>query len=77
LSTPVFTGIQLGGQQVNLGFEGIPLGSYRVQWTSNLPAGTWNTLFITNSPASGGVLPVTDQITSNETQRFYRIQTPP
>jgi chitinase len=73
LSTPVLTGIQLGGQQVNLGFEGLPLGSYRVQWTSNLLAGAWNTLVVTNTPATGNVLQITDPVTPDEQQRFYRV----
>jgi len=77
LSTPAFTGIQLGGQQVTLGFEGLPLGSYRVQWTSNLPAGTWNTLAVTNTPATGSALQVMDPVAPGEPQRFYRVETPP
>ncbi|HLX95934.1 MAG TPA: glycoside hydrolase family 18 protein [Verrucomicrobiae bacterium] len=77
LATPAFTDIQLGSQQVTLGFAGLPLGAYRVQWTSNLPADNWNTLVVTNTPATGSALLVTDPVTRDEPQRFYRVETPP
>jgi chitinase len=77
LSTPAFTGIQFGGQQVTLDFVGLPLGSYCVQWTSNLPAGSWNTLVVTSTPATGSVLQISDPVASGERQRFYRVETPP
>jgi chitinase len=78
LATPGLTGIQNSNSDVNLFFNAIALGSYRVQWMSNLTAGGWNTLLITNVSNAGGVLQVTDTgVIANQPQRFYRIQTPP
>jgi chitinase len=78
LATPGLTGIQNSNNDVNLIFNAIPLGSYRIQWTSNLTAGVWNTLLITNVPDAGGVLQVIDTgAMTSQLQRFYRIQTPP
>ena len=78
LATPGLTTIQNSNSDVKLVFNAIPLGSYRVQWTSNLTAGVWNTLLITNVSNGGGVLEVTDPgVMANQFQRFYRIQTPP
>jgi chitinase len=78
LATPGLTSIQNSNNDINLLFNAIALGSYRVQWMSNLTAGVWNTLLITNVPNAGGVLQVTDTgVLPNQLQRFYRIQTPP
>jgi chitinase len=78
LATPGLTGIQNSNNDINLWFNAIALGSYRVQWMSNLTAGVWNTLLITNVSNAGGVLQVTDTgVIANQIQRFYRIQTPP
>ena len=77
LSTPSFTGIQLGGQQITLDFKVFPLGYYRVQWTSNLSSGPWNTLVVTNTSNTAGVLQVADTAAPTQRQRFYRVQTPP
>jgi chitinase len=77
LATPGLTAIQLSNQQVNLSFTSLPLGSYRVEWTSNLTAGVWNTLAVTNVSGSGGLLQVTDPDPATQPQRFYRVQTPP
>jgi hypothetical protein len=61
-----------------LAFDGIALGSYRVEWASNLSGGLWNTLLITNVPAAGGLLQVTDHgAFTNQPLRFYCVQTPP
>jgi chitinase len=76
LATPGSTVIQLNGQNVYLGFASIPLGSYRVQWTSNVSGAPWNTLAVTNVSGTGGVLHVSDPSVSWG-QRFYRVQTPP
>jgi hypothetical protein len=76
LATPGSTAIQLNGQTVDLGFASMPLGSYRVQWSSNVSSGPWNTLAVTNVPGTGGVLHVLDPLL-RPGQRFYRIQTPP
>ena len=78
LATPGLTTLQTSNNDVKLAFNAIPLGSYHVQWTSNLTAGVWNTLLITNVSNGGGVLEVTDPgVMANQFQRFYRIQTPP
>jgi chitinase len=78
LATPGLTGIQSSNQSVTLTFNAIALGSYRVEWTSNLTAGVWNTLVLTNTPAAAAVLQVTDPgAMVNPQPRFYRIQTPP
>jgi chitinase len=78
LATPGLTNLQNSNNNVNLIFNGIALGSYRVEWISNLMFGVWNTLLITNVPDAGGVLQVTDTgVMTNQLQRFYRIQTPP
>jgi hypothetical protein len=76
LATPGSTAIHLNAQSVELGFASIPLGSYRVQWTSNASGAPWNTLAVTNISGTGGVLHVSDP-SVNQGQRFYRIQTPP
>lgn len=78
LATPGLTGIQNSNNDVNLFFNAIALGSYRVQWMSNLTAGVWNTLLITNVSNAGGILQVIDSgVIASQLQRFYRIQTPP
>jgi chitinase len=76
LATPGSTAIQMNGQTVDLGFASIPLGSYRVQWSSNTIGGTWNTLAVTNNSSTGGVLHISDSVVKPG-QRYYRIQTPP
>ena len=76
LATPGTTAIQLKGQSIDLGFTSMPLGLYRVQWSSNVSGGPWNTLALTNNSSTGGVLHIADPF-ANQAQRFYRIQTPP
>ena len=76
LATPGKLSLQRTSNQVNLAFSSIALGSYRIEWFSNLSSGTWNTLSITNVPGAGGVLQTTDPGAMTN-QRFYRIQTPP
>jgi len=65
------------GQEAELNFSGLPLGSYGVEWNSNLTSNVWNTLIITNVSGTGGVLQVFDPNVANQTRRFYRVQTPP
>jgi chitinase len=77
LATPGMASIQRNGSNLNLSFNSIPLGSYRVQWTSNLTAGVWNTLFTTNITGTGGVMQITDPGAVSDARRFYRIKTPP
>ena len=78
LATPGWTNLQKSGSNINLTFSSIALGSYRVQYKSNLTAGAWNTLLVTNVAGSGGPLQINDAgTTTNQPARFYRIQTPP
>ncbi len=78
LATPGQTALQTSGNVVSLTFASIALGSYRIQWSSNLMAGVWNTLLITNISGPGGPLQITDSdAVTNQLERFYRIQTPP
>jgi hypothetical protein len=64
-------------QAVNVGFASLPLGAYRVQWVSNLTDGSWNTLIVTNVSGPGGWLQIPDPNTAAQSQKFYRVQTPP
>jgi chitinase len=77
LAAPGATSIQLLNQGIDLSFTSLPLGSYRIQWTSNLSFNAWNTLTITNVSGSGGFLQITDPDPSNQPQRFYRVKSPP
>jgi chitinase len=76
LATPGLASLQAGGSNVDLGFTSAPLGSYSIQWTSNL-ANPWNTLVITNESGSGGVFHVRDPGSLTDPSRFYRVKTPP
>jgi len=78
LATPGWTNLQKSDSDINLTFSSIALGSYRVQYNSNLRAGSWNTLLITNVTGSGGALEINDAgAATNQPGRYYRIQTPP
>src|SRR5208282_4164911 len=78
LATPGVVTLQPSNDDVVLSFNGIALGSYSVQWISNCTAVAWNTLLVTNIANTGGVLQVTDSgAIFNQSQRFYRIKTPP
>ncbi len=78
LATPGPTTIQLNGSNVVLTFTGLPLGSYRVQWTTNLASPGWNTLLVTNMLGVGGPVNVSDsEALVRSASTFYRIQTPP
>ena len=77
LTTPGPMTILNSGSQVELNFLSIPMGSYSVEWESNLAGGIWNTLTITNVSGTGGVLQVFDSRPPSAAQRFYRVQTPP
>lgn len=63
------------GHSVDLSFTNMPLGSYRVLWTSNIAAPQWSTLLTTNSPGAEGILHVSAPVVPNA--RFYRVQSPP
>ncbi len=77
LATPGLISIQNIGQNMELSFAGLPLGSYRVEWSSDLTSGVWNTLVVTNVSGPGGFIQVVDPTASSQSQRFYRVQTPP
>lgn len=78
VATPGLSNLQSSGFDMDLTFNSIALGSYRVQWCSDLTFGVWNTLLVTNVPGSGGPLQITDSgVATNQPARFYRIQTPP
>jgi chitinase len=75
LATPGMIALQGAGQTVSPNFTSAPLGSYRVQWSSNLT--TWNSLMVTNVSLTwtGGVIQATDSL-SGQGHRFYRVKTP-
>jgi chitinase len=76
LATPGQVNLQISGNDINLAFTGIALGSYRVQWSSDLMI--WNTLLTTNISGLGGLVQITDAgAATDQAARFYRIQTPP
>jgi chitinase len=76
LATPGQINLQFSGNDVSLVFTGIALGSYRVQWSSDLMV--WNTLLTTTISGLGGPVQITDfGAATNQVNRFYRIQTPP
>jgi chitinase len=78
LSTPGLISLQKSNNDMDLTFDAIALGSYRVQWTSNMFGGPWNTLLITNFPGPGIPLQIKDTgAATNQPWRFYRVQTPP
>jgi hypothetical protein len=78
LATPGPTNLQTAGDDISLTFTTTALGSYRVQWSSNLMSGFWNTLLTTNISGSGGSLQIKDSgAVTNQAVRFYRVQTPP
>jgi chitinase len=77
LVTPGATAIRRSGPDIQLDFTSAPLALYRILWTSNLTLSAWNTLS-NNVSGSGGMLQITDPgATTNQLQRFYRVQTPP
>ena len=76
LATPGTITAQQSGQNLNLSFTSAPLGSYRVQWKSNLTDAVWNTLVVTNMTNTGGVIQVTDPEVLGQARRFYRVRTP-
>jgi chitinase len=77
LATPGLISIQSTGPDIELNFASIPLGSYCVEWNSNLAGNVWNTLAVTNVSGTGGILQIFDPDTASANQRFYRVQTPP
>jgi hypothetical protein len=76
LATPAISNVQLSGGALSFSFSTLPLGLYSIEWTSNLNAPTW-TVLSNNVAGTGTNLVVTVPATATQTERFYRIQTPP
>ena len=76
LATPQLTGIARTNQNIQLSFSSVPLGLYRVQWTTNLGSTNWNTL-TNNVAATNTAVQIVDTNVVSQPRRFYRIQTPP
>jgi chitinase len=77
MATPRFSSVQRSNNDVVLSFTSAWLASYRLLCTSNLNAGAWNTL-TTNLNGNGAILQFTDVgALTNQSHRFYRLQTPP
>jgi chitinase len=77
LATPGLITVTNMGQNIGLNFTSLPLGSYRVEWSGNLTSNVWNTLVVTNVSGLGGILQIVDTNAASQSQRFYRVQTPP
>jgi GH18 family chitinase len=75
LATPQITSAQVSDGILTFSFTSLPLASYRISWTGNLATGSWNTL-TNNLAGTGGTLQITDT-NATQTERFYRVQTPP
>lgn len=75
LATPAISGVQLNDGAVSFNFSTLPLGLYSIQWSSNLASPTWNIL--TNNVAGTGTNVLVTDPAATQTERFYRIQTPP
>jgi chitinase len=75
VATPQITSAQLSNGTVAFSFTSLPLAYYRILWSSNVASDSWNTL-TTNLTGTGGLLNVTDSNIS-QSERFYRVQTPP
>jgi chitinase len=77
LAPPRLTAIQRTNEDIVLSCTSLPLALYRVQWRSDLASGAWLTL-TNNLPGTGGILEVADPgAATNQSPRFYRVQTPP
>ncbi|HVU07202.1 MAG TPA: glycoside hydrolase family 18 protein [Verrucomicrobiae bacterium] len=77
-TTPRFSGIAINTNDVTLNFSSLPLALYRISWTSDVASGVWNTLTNNVVGNTNPVLTITDSgILTNQTERFYRVQTPP
>jgi chitinase len=77
LATPQFTSVQRTNNDVVLSFTTAWLAAYRLVSTTNLTNGAWNTL-ATNLSGNSLTQQVTDpDALTNQSPRFYRLQTPP
>jgi chitinase len=78
MATPGPVDFARNGNDMDLQFSGIALGQYSVRWTDNLNSPIWNVLLNTNVPGAAKSILVTDTgAVTNQTVRFYRVQTPP
>ncbi len=77
MATPGKTAVSRSGTNIQISFASAPLGLYRVLWSSNAVAPVWNTL-TNNVPGTNGPMQVTDPgAVGSQSQRFYKVQTPP
>jgi len=76
LLTPGRSSLKLSNSNVSLSFQSLPLAEYRVQWTSNVAAGIWNTL-TSNLIGTGQAVQVNDTNVLSQPARYYRVGTPP
>jgi chitinase len=77
LATPGVITITNVGEDIALTMASLPLGSYRVEWSSALASNVWNTLVVTNVFGLGGDIQIIDTNAASQPVRFYRIRTPP
>ncbi len=76
-ATPRLTSITRTNQHIQLSFSSAPMGTYRLQWTTNLASTNWSTLS-TNVSISNDLMQVTDtNALPSNLRKFYRVQTPP
>ncbi len=76
LVSPGTVAIEATNQNIMLTFGGVPLGSYRIQWTDNLTNTVWNTLAVTNLTGDSQPLQIIDPNPFGESQKFYRVRSP-
>jgi chitinase len=76
LTTPAIVGPKLSGTNFGFSFTTLPVGLYRILWTTNLALGTWNTLS-NNVAGTGSNIFISDPAGSAGRGRFYQVQTPP
>jgi len=77
VATPDIVSVSYAGSDLLLKFKTLPLGLYRVQWTTNVASGAWFTL-TNNIAGQGSDVVVADYAARTNAQpRFYRVQTPP
>jgi chitinase len=77
LATPGLITITNIGADMVLTIASLPLGSYRVEWSSDLVGNLWNTLVVTNVFGLGGDIQIVDPNAVSQPVRFYRVRTPP
>lgn len=76
-ATPQFTSVQRSNNDLILNFSTAWQASYRLLCTSNLNGAAWDTV-TTNLNGNGAAIQFTDAgALTNQSRRFYRLQTPP